>query len=108
MQEHPEATFNLANCPHLIPAYLIDRALISVSEDIAKGLLISRGIPPDLNNEEQLNNVRIVLHEKIGALRLEEFFLIDVNKYSGDTTNDDNSEIIVKHTYSRMGSVPNR
>jgi hypothetical protein len=90
------------NSPHLIPPYLIDRELVRVSQDIAAGKLVGRGIPPRINTEEHLNHLRAYLHEAFAALKLEEFYLIDVNKFTSD--NAGNFEPVVKHSYKRFGS----
>ena len=37
IKEHPEATFNLVNSPHLIPAFLLDRELIHINREIVAG-----------------------------------------------------------------------
>merc|ERR1712127_269384 len=41
----PQATFNMANSPHLIPAFVMDRAIYHVTEQISRGDHESRGLP---------------------------------------------------------------
>lgn len=55
LQEHPDATFNMINSPHLRPAYLLDRALHYFSLEIADKKWIDSGIPPTIQNQEHVN-----------------------------------------------------
>ena len=45
LRNHPEATYNLVNCPHLRPAFLIDQMLARVTFDIQRGEWETEGIP---------------------------------------------------------------
>ena len=45
LTEHPEATYNLANSPHLRPAFILDRVVKRLARDIGEGAWVDRGIP---------------------------------------------------------------
>ena len=45
LKDHPEATYNLANCPHLRPAFILDQMLARVSLDIQNGKWVKKGVP---------------------------------------------------------------
>ena len=45
LKDHPEATYNLANCPHLRPAFILDQMLARVSLDIQNGKWVKEGVP---------------------------------------------------------------
>ena len=75
----PQATYNLHNSPHLIPAFVLDRIFTNVSLDISNGVYeepqrgnISRH-QFDEHNLEALKN--ILRHQQIPKYRLEEFFM---------------------------------
>lgn len=82
LREHPECTYNLLNTPHLRPAYILDITLNSVSRNVALGELHSKGIPPVLETEDHLNALKYYLiTEAFPAMKLEEFYSIDVQKF---------------------------
>lgn len=45
VRAHPECTFNCFNCPHLRPAFILDRVLFYFTVDVDNGKWIERGIP---------------------------------------------------------------
>jgi glycogen debranching enzyme len=61
LKDHPESAYNLANSPHLRPAYVVDDALWKFSSDIARGAYDSDGIPVYINHEEQLGVLHRIL-----------------------------------------------
>ena len=61
LKDHPESAYNLANSPHLRPAYVVDDAIWKFSSDIARGAYDSQGIPIYVNNEEQLGALHRIL-----------------------------------------------
>ncbi|XP_041357957.1 glycogen debranching enzyme-like isoform X2 [Gigantopelta aegis] len=81
LQEHPDCAFNLENSPHLRPAYIMDRALLEFSDQVAEGKWEYRGISATINDEEQLQIIRdIIVNEILPAQKLHEFWCIDVEK----------------------------
>ncbi|KAJ2939606.1 hypothetical protein O0L34_g14322 [Tuta absoluta] len=78
LPEHPEATYNARDCPHLRPAALLDAALARLTHDVARGALADRGAPPSVNRHEHLEAIRSVLDERLPALRLAELWQCDV------------------------------
>lgn len=81
LKEHPECSYNLVNCPHLKPAYLLDVALYQFSLDVAKGNWEFSGIPVAVNNEDHLGAIR---HALLGTLLpricIPELYLINIEK----------------------------
>jgi len=102
--EHPEAAYNLENSPHLVPAYLLDRLLLKVSDEVANEEWSHRGVPSALRSEDQLNSLRALLHEQIRQLRLEELYFISVVDCRLDSSINGNNNIKAVHTYQRFGS----
>jgi glycogen debranching enzyme len=103
LKTHPESAYNLSNCPHLIPAYLLDRLLVKLGKEVGDNKWESRGVPATINSEEHLNNLRVLLHERVRELRLEEFYLANVEDCKLDVPFDGSSGPIT-HTYRRHGS----
>ena len=54
LMQHPEAAFNLANSPHLRPAYIIDRILYYFSQEVGEGKWESMGVPASITEEGHL------------------------------------------------------
>ncbi|KAG8263282.1 4-alpha-glucanotransferase activity protein [Homalodisca vitripennis] len=80
LREHPECTYNLVNCPHLKPAYLLDLTLYKFSLEVAKGMWEFSGVPPAVNSEEHLQAIR---HAMFGTIlprvRIPELYLLNVH-----------------------------
>jgi len=74
--EHPQCVYNLVNAPHLKPAFLLDCVLARFSKEIADGLWTDSGLPPEVQNENQLQQIRHILQERIEKLRLWEFYQV--------------------------------
>ncbi|XP_066154980.1 glycogen debranching enzyme isoform X1 [Euwallacea fornicatus] len=120
INEHPEATYNCANCPYLRPAYLLDAGIYQFSLDVKKGYYEDKGIPREICKEEHLNAIRY--HFKLNILdilKLHELFTVDVKKYLEEfltlarktppTSSNEKSplpelEIIHDPQYRRLGS----
>ena len=80
LRQHPESTFNLINSPHFRPAYLLDRLLWYLAEDIGKGKYVGKGIPTSITSEDHIQAVgRLLRDELVPALRLHEFYLAHVD-----------------------------
>ena len=45
LAEHPDATYNLVNSPHLRPAFLFDRLFKRLATDFGTGVWVEKGIP---------------------------------------------------------------
>ena len=76
LEEHPEAGYNMNTAPHLRPAYELDTALLRYSADLQ-----NLGMPTHLNNVNDLLRVMDGLKvHVIGALKLWEFYICDVEK----------------------------
>ncbi|KXL43716.1 glycoside hydrolase family 133 protein [Acidomyces richmondensis BFW] len=78
LEEHPEAGYNMNTAPHLRPAYELDSALLRYSAN-----LTSLGLPTHLASVDDLLRVMegIKVHV-IGAIKLWEFYICDVEKDS--------------------------
>uniref|UniRef100_A0A1B6F753 Glycogen debranching enzyme n=1 Tax=Cuerna arida TaxID=1464854 RepID=A0A1B6F753_9HEMI len=80
LREHPECTYNLVNCPHLKPAYLLDLTLYKFSLEVAKGMWEFSGVPPAVNSEEHLQAIRHALFGTIlPRVRISELYLLNVH-----------------------------
>jgi len=78
-QTHPEATYNLDNCRYLRVAYEVDEALARLSEDLSQGAV--QGYKGNaVRTEEELQTlIGLVKRETLPALKLHEFFQMDVS-----------------------------
>lgn len=80
IREHPQCSFNLVNCPHLRPAYILDRALYYVAIDVGRGKYQEDGVPNIISCEEHLTLLEEILLKKVVPdLKLWEFFQVDVD-----------------------------
>ncbi len=77
-----DVTYNCLNCPHLRPAFLLDRVLARLSADIEDGKWVDRGLPKgEVNTEEHLDTVRALLYDNyLPQVNLYEFFLVDTSE----------------------------
>ncbi|KAJ8409510.1 hypothetical protein AAFF_G00229110 [Aldrovandia affinis] len=81
IREHPECGYNLVNSPHLKPAWVLDRALWHLTDDIAHGKYENQGLPALIENDGHLNKICAVLHKDVyPAIKLWEFFQVSVDK----------------------------
>ena len=73
----PQATFNLHNSPHLIPAFVLDRIFQQTTVEISNGVYeTSHGISRHRLDEHNLEALRNILrHQQIPKHKLEEFFM---------------------------------
>lgn len=82
IQKNPECAYNLVNCPHLRPAYLLDRIVWQLSMDIEGGLLADEGIQKTLTESWQLGVIHRYLWRKISGMKLHEFYTANVERES--------------------------
>uniref|UniRef100_H2ZLQ6 Glycogen debranching enzyme n=1 Tax=Ciona savignyi TaxID=51511 RepID=H2ZLQ6_CIOSA len=82
LKDYPECAFNLKNCPYLRPAYLLDRAIFHLTLDIESGVKYVDKFPSNIvSKESQLHDLEVILVSKvIPALRLWEFYQVDIEK----------------------------
>lgn len=81
LKEHPEATYNCNNCPHLRPAYLLDRLLYHMTLEVAEGKWVNRGIPVAIKEEKNVEAIKNALHNHfLPQVKLHEFYTLDVDK----------------------------
>lgn len=81
IQEHPESAYNLANSPHLKPAWVLDRALWHLSCNVAAGRCRDRGVPELIENDHHMHCLRKVIWEDVfPSIQLWQFFQVDVDK----------------------------
>lgn len=78
LPEHPEATYNCANCPHLRPAALLDALLARFSAEVARGAHEGAGVPRAPDAPHHLEAVRRLLAERLlPEARLHEMYACD-------------------------------
>ncbi|KAL8586750.1 hypothetical protein ACOMHN_061263 [Nucella lapillus] len=81
LERHPECAYNLENCPHLRPAYMLDRILQQFSLEVAANCWEHRGIPARLEHSSHLDAIRHVLHcEVLPKHRLGDFYQCSVDR----------------------------
>lgn len=79
LTSNPNCAYNLKNCPHLIPAYMLDQAVQLFSREIEKGNWESHGINKCINKDNELLPLRTVLEQKLNELNLEDFFMVSIS-----------------------------
>ncbi|KAI1280935.1 Glycogen debranching enzyme [Halotydeus destructor] len=81
IKEHPECCYNLANSPHLRPAFLLDRLLWHVSLDIISGKWESNGLGAEMNSEYHISKLKEIIHNYyLSEARIHEMFLMDIDQ----------------------------
>ena len=80
LAEHPDATYNLSNCPHLRPAFLLDRCIKRLAREIGEGRWVDEGIPKgEVATAAQLEVCKRLLEEiYLPKASIPELFLCDV------------------------------
>ena len=61
INQHPEASFNLANTPFLRPAFLVDRMLWYFNKEIMNGEWKKNGVPNSITNDDHLKSIEKIL-----------------------------------------------
>ncbi|XP_052738312.1 glycogen debranching enzyme [Bicyclus anynana] len=80
LEEHPEATYNCHDCPHLRPAALLDELLARLSADVARGAL-EPAVPRRLCAPEHVEALRAeLLERRLPEARLHELFTCDADE----------------------------
>lgn len=80
--DHPEAAYNTDDCPHLVSAFVLDKAIADFSKDYAE-IKNMKDCPsaPYIRSEMDLQNVMNALANRvIPPLKLHEYFFCDTNK----------------------------
>lgn len=81
LKKHPDSAFNLKNCPYLLPAYIVDRALYYFTIDVGSGALTGDGIPSIISSEEDLQAIESFLVKNlIPKLKIWEFYQVDIEE----------------------------
>ncbi|KDR16306.1 Glycogen debranching enzyme, partial [Zootermopsis nevadensis] len=83
--EHPECTYNLVNCPHLRPAYLLDSVLHQLMVEISEGKWEFSGIPTEVTCEDHLSAIRsTLLGYFFPQVKIPELYMLDVGSLVSD------------------------
>ncbi|UJR29920.1 hypothetical protein I4U23_017468 [Adineta vaga] len=78
LENHPEASYNLVNSPHLKPAFLLDAILMQFTCDVNQGRLDR--IPAEISKEHLPIIKEYLLNDIIPRYALHEFYMIDIKK----------------------------
>ncbi|KAM3961901.1 glycogen debranching enzyme [Aphomia sociella] len=85
LADHPEATYNCRDCPHLRPAALLDALLARLGAAAARGEYESRGVPTRVTSEDHVRAVRELLESQLlPEARLHELVLCDAERLVRD------------------------
>lgn len=81
LAQHPECGYNLLNSAHLRAAFVLDRALLQLSRDLAAGVHAERYGIRDVHSDADLDRLGACIREAVlPALRLEEIVCIDIGR----------------------------
>ncbi|KAF6018830.1 AGL [Bugula neritina] len=80
IKQHPEASYNLQNSPHLKPAYLLDRLVCYISLKVATDQLENIGIPAKLDRPQHVDSLKDYLMKEVNKLQLHQFYTVDIDK----------------------------
>lgn len=81
VEEYPEATYNLVNCPYLKSAYQLDKALHEFTKAVIERKIHSLHNKNRIENEKDLSNIMHILKiEWLPQLKLHQYFQMDVNE----------------------------
>jgi glycogen debranching enzyme len=79
--DHPEATYNTDDCPHLYCAWLFDKMIQDFSIEYADRKIPECPAAPYIRNEAELDTCMNSLGKRvIEQIKVHEFFLCDVRK----------------------------
>lgn len=79
LEEHPDAAFNLQNCPFLKVAWEFDKFLIQFSEQFAAKKIQECKCAPYISSENDWQSVKIALIRRAEGLKLETYFLYNID-----------------------------
>ena len=80
VEQHPEATYNLENCPYLASAYCLDKALQQFSQQIAQRNIRSLQNKNKIETEKDLGTIiQILKQEVLPPLLLHQYYQIEVS-----------------------------
>lgn len=81
IREHPECSYNVADSPHLRPAFLLDSALIWFMQELTSGLLLKTDkLSPLIDSDHTVNTIGMLLKTYyIPQLKIYELFMVDIN-----------------------------
>ncbi|XP_070563768.1 glycogen debranching enzyme-like [Ptychodera flava] len=80
LKKHPECAYNLANSPHLRPAYVLDRILWHFTLDLIDGKWEHKGLTKHINDDNHLHIIRsVLLHDILPQYKLSEFLQTNVD-----------------------------
>ena len=79
IRQHPEATYNCTNCPHLRPAFLLDQCIMKLGMDVEEGKWVQKGVPKgEVSTEQQLQTCKALLYDHyLPQANVYEFFMMD-------------------------------
>jgi len=82
LREHTEASYNLLNCPHLRPAFMLDRTIKRLAVDIGAGVWLEKGIPTGcISSQAHIDICKDLLNNfYLPKINIPELFLVDVEK----------------------------
>eukprot|EP00092_Neocalanus_flemingeri_P012105 GFUD01013053.1.p1 GENE.GFUD01013053.1~~GFUD01013053.1.p1 ORF type:complete len:1475 (+),score=544.67 GFUD01013053.1:73-4497(+) len=82
LAEQTEATYNLLNCPHLRPAFILDRVVKRLAADTGAGVWVGKGIPKgEISSPAHINVCKTLLHTfYLPKVNIPELFLLDIDK----------------------------
>ena len=80
LEEHSDATYNLANSPHLRPAFLLDRCVKRLAREVGEGRWVEEGVPRgEVSTAAHLEACRGLLESHyLPRVAIPELFLCDV------------------------------
>lgn len=81
--KHPDAGYNLENCPYLTVSYELDRLLLDYSHRFSEKKVSCKSAP-FIYNENDLTEVMGEISNEINKKNFEEFFLVNIDKNIGE------------------------
>ena len=98
--DHPDAAYNLHNCPYLRVAYHFDVYLRQFSEDYAQGRIAECPRAPYISTDDDVRAVLKALGDRVKGLPLDQYFVYDKNKVRAKLT-----EFLSKGPYTGLDEL---